>query len=309
MQRHPSTLVRAIVPVFVGLLLASPLAQGRSAIEEIRQGLKLTHLQQINADRLRHGLPPVRLDSFASVMADRYCEQQIRERVTGHFTLSGDAPYMRYSYAGGHDGVSENAAAWSANYTFSDAMLPDLMQQSQRAMMAEVPPKDGHRRTILDPHATHVGIGLAWSGGEFRLVQEFIRRYIEWDRTPQSTAAAGDRALLSGKPYAGYSVEAISVHHERHPLPISATVANRIDTYGLPKYRRDYLPRRGSRGHFRLEDGAFSFAVPLVDGPGVYTVVVWVRHDSSPDLIAASNISIRAWDVRGGIPNRPLTSR
>ena len=31
------------------------------------------------------------------------------------------APYMRYSFAGGNDGVSENAAAWSANYASATA--------------------------------------------------------------------------------------------------------------------------------------------------------------------------------------------
>ena len=33
---------------------------------------------------------------------------------------------------------------------------------------------------------------------------------------------------------------------------------------------------------------------PLPDGPGIYTVVVWVRpHGSSGDAIAASDVSIR----------------
>ena len=50
-----------------------------------------------------------------------------------------------------------------------------MTRQSQHAMMIEKPPHDGHRRTILDPHATHVGIGLAWEKGEFRIAQEFVR--------------------------------------------------------------------------------------------------------------------------------------
>ncbi|MEA2342286.1 MAG: hypothetical protein QOF63_455, partial [Thermoanaerobaculia bacterium] len=51
----------------------------------------------------------------------------------------------------------------------------------------------------------------------------------------------------------------------------------------------------GSRGDFQVAaDGKFAFAIPLPDGPGVYTVVVWVRpHGTAFDPIPASDISIR----------------
>src|SRR6266849_5646580 len=100
---------------------------------------------------------------------------------------------MGYSFSGGIDGVSENAAAWSANYNFSDRALYEMMRRYKDAMMREVAPHDGHRRTILDPFATHVGIGLAWDRGEFRLTQEFIRRYVDWVRPLPRSASVGDR--------------------------------------------------------------------------------------------------------------------
>ena len=49
-------------------------------------------------------------------------------------------------------------------------------------------------RTILDPYATHVGIGVAWEGGEFRITQEFIRRYVDWIASP---AARGETSRCS----------------------------------------------------------------------------------------------------------------
>ncbi|HEX8155154.1 MAG TPA: hypothetical protein VF698_18625, partial [Thermoanaerobaculia bacterium] len=227
----------------------------------------------------------------------------------------GQAPYMRYSLAGGNDGVSENAAAWSASYTFSDRALYEMVRRSQEAMMAEAPPHDGHRRTILDAQATHVGIGLAWEKGEFRLAQEFVRRYVDWSRALPRTATIGDSVTASGKPLRGTRIEAISVHHEAHPESLSPNVANLISSYRLPDKRRDYLPRLktryerredgtlrivsqqykdGRRGDFYLaDDGSFSFNVPFNDGPGVYTVVVWVKKDGVADPIAASNVSIR----------------
>ena len=300
----------------IAFTLGATLAQGELASDETRMTLRAELLHMINVDRAKFGLAPVKLDAEASAIADAYCQAQIRNGTTGHFTTDGEAPYMRYSFAGGNDGVSENAAAWSANYGFSDRALYDMMRRSEAAMMSEIAPHDGHRRTILDPAATHVGIGLAWERGEFRLTQEFIRRYVDWSRSLPRIVSTLQPVLCSGRAAAGYDVEAITVHHEALPQPISAVTANAIQTYKLPESRRQYLPRLkgrfthriaggieevheeysdGSRGDFQVApDGKFAFAIPLPDGPGVYTVVVWVRpHGASGDAIPASNVSIR----------------
>jgi uncharacterized protein YkwD len=303
------------------LTFGATFAQGEGAADETRMTLRAEMLRMINRDRQRAGLRPVELDPDASAIADTYTKTQIRNRTSGHFTLDGQAPYMRYSFAGGNDGLSENAAAWSANFGFSDRALLDMMRRSQEAMMNEAPPHDGHRKAILDPHATHVGIGMAWEGGEFRLAQEFLRRYVRWVRPLPRQASTGERLLGSGRPVKGYDIEAITVHHEPLPQAMSATVANAIASYGLPNDRREYLPRLktfyrhyadgaveqvreeysdGRRGDFQVaEDGTFAFAVPFPDGPGIYTVVVWVRPRGTRETIAASNVSIR---VEGAQP-------
>jgi uncharacterized protein YkwD len=305
-------LTAAIVTV---LIIGAPLAQGGGPRDETRLTLRYDILRMINRDRAAHGLPPVQLDPEVSVLADAYCERQIRERTTGHFTTDGQPPYMRFSFAGVNDGISENAAAWSANYTFSERALHEMARRSQAAMMAERAPNDGHRRTILDPHATHVGIGVAWKDGEFRIAHEFVRRYVTWTRPLPRAASAGDPVIASGVPAPGYRVEAISVHHEAVPDAMAAHVANSMDSYRLPKKRRDYLPRLrsflrqrqdgtfayvreeytdGRRGDFNVrEDGSFHFAVPFNDGDGIYTVVVWLAKDGQMKPIAASNVSIR----------------
>jgi len=295
---------RALLAIL--LAISAPLAQGEGPIDETRFTLREEFLRLINRDRKQFGLQPVQLDTLASAVADAYCRDQIRNGTTGHYTTDGQAPYMRYSFAGGNDGVSENAAAWSASYSFSDRALYEMMRRSEDAMMREVSPHDGHRRTILDPFATHVGIGLAWERGEFRLTQEFIRRYVEWARPLPRVASVGDPILCSGRPAKGYEVEAITVHHEPLPQTIAPVTANAITTYGLPDARRQYLPRLGARelyigggrGDFPIsKDRSFAFVVPFPDGPGVYTLVVWVKGAGVREAIAASNVSIRVTDT------------
>jgi len=306
--------MKRLLITVLALIISAPFAQGEGPIDETKLTLRESLLQMINRDRRMFGLAPLQLDPAASELADHYCRQQIRNGTTGHFTTDGLAPYMRYSLAGGNDGVSENAAAWSANYKFSAASLYDMMRRSEEAMIGEDPPHDGHRRAILDPFATHVGIGLAWERGEFRLTQEFIRRYLEWERALPRTALPGERAIVKARPHDGFEVEAVTVHHEPLPQPISAITANLINTYSLPDKRREYLPRLksrieragtivrdiheeyrdGRRGDFDVApDGTFAFAVPFTDGPGIYTVVVWVHRRGSHDSIAASNVSVR----------------
>jgi uncharacterized protein YkwD len=297
-------------------LIASPVAH--SDIEETRTTLRAHILKLINRDRQVYRLPPVQLDLQASAIGDEYCRRQIREKTTGHYTLDGLAPYMRYSFGGGNDAVSENAAAWSATYAFNDRALYEMARRSEDAMMAEMPPDDGHKRAILDPHATHVGIGMAWERGEFRLVHEFVRRYVEWTRPLPRTAHLSDSLVVSGKPLRGTAIEAITVHHEPFPTPMTAAAASAIQRYALPTNRKDYLPRLkseykrnddgrleyvrreysdGRRGDFYLGDaGDFSFTVPLTEGPGIYTVVVWVRRPGFTNSLSASNVSIRVED-------------
>lgn len=285
--------MRRLVTGFAALFLVSaPLAQAGAPLDETRITLRQEVLRLVNADRQAHGLAPVELDSEASEIADTYCRNQIANGTTGHFTIDGLAPYMRYSFAGGNDGVSENAAAWSASYDFTDRAVYNIARRSEAAMIGETPPHDGHRRTILDPYATHVGIGLAWEKGEFRLTEEFIRRYVTWSQPLPRAAELGEPVIGAGRPADGYRVEAISVHFEPAPEPIPARVANAIATYSLPEKRRDYIA--GARSYVRQQaDGAFRFTVPMHDGPGVYTVVVWVVKNGERTPIAASNISIR----------------
>ncbi|HEU5161899.1 MAG TPA: hypothetical protein VFV54_02025, partial [Thermoanaerobaculia bacterium] len=291
--------VGAAVVRGAAVVLIAALAPLHAATSEAaaRAAIRDEMLARINADRRDAGIPAVRLDEVLSGPADRYCELQLAERTVGHFAMDGLAPYVRYSQAGVNDGIAENAVAWSAKYSFTSPGVLDLARRSHAAMMAEAPPRDSHRRTILDPHATHVAIGSAWAGGEFRLVQIFVRRYIEWTAPPPRRARAGDRIRAAGKAPAGWDVAGVSIHWEPIPARLSREGANRIESYALPPPFRELQPRRASRGPAEKktlsgwvasggQDGAlllapaggFSVAAPLDRGAGIYTLVVWLRE-------------------------------
>ncbi len=309
------------------LILATSGTQAASADgpkAETAATLRAEAVKLINRDRKLYGLRPVEFDARLSVMADDYCRQQIRNGTFGHLTTDGLAPYMRYSYAGGNDGLSENAASWSAGYKFSDRALYEMVRRSHDAMMGEQPPNDGHRQTILDPYATHVGIGFASERGEFRMAHHFIRRYVKWTRTLPRAATIGEKVLGKAIPLPGYRVSAVSLHFEPVPRPLPASAANRIDSYRLPARRRDLRPKLrdsttvgsdgsiritstryedGSRGDFNVAtDGSFAFEVPFQEGAGIYTIVVWVSANGTQFPIAASNVSIAVSTPAGDDP-------
>ena len=116
------------------------------------------------------------------------------------------------------------------------------------------------------------------------LTQEFVRHYIAWSRKLPRAAMLNEKIVESGRVEHGYIADAISVHYEPLPQPISPISANAIDTYSLPDRRHDYGIDPG---------GDFSFNVPFTDGPGIYTVVVWIKRPGEKDAFPASNVSIR----------------
>jgi len=289
----------------IGLSFSVP-----SAATGLRDEVRLALFDRVNEIRVSHGLSPLAKDPLAFRVAQQHCARQIFDGTVGHFATDGFAPYQRYSFAGGNDGLLENTASWSSEAPYDDSEIMKLAERSLKAMMDERPPNDGHRRAILDPWATHLGTGVAWKGGEVRLTQEFIRRYVEWTRSPVRDAFPGERVVVEGQPVAGWSIAAVSVHHEPFPRKMRVAEASGIVDWELPGDRVDFEPRKidqasgivrltqangGQPGDFFVrDDRSFSFAVPFDRGSGVYTLVAWVRKDGNgSELVAASNIAIR----------------
>jgi len=223
--------------------------------------VKLQQLERINKSRKKYRVPPVKLDILASRVGNKIAMEGSRKKFMGHFNTKGESPYIRYALAGGLDHIKENAASISANQKIpvEKEDLLDYMKTNHEAFMAERKPNDGHKQNCIDPHHTHVGIGLGWKNNEFRYYEEFIDRYLAFD-LKTSTVKVNEEASLMFKPLLNHSPYTIIVYHEPFPKPLSPGRINRIYSYNdygktevlsLPPWE---LPKADANGWF-----SFSF--------------------------------------------------
>ena len=241
-------------------------------------------LRKINAERRDAGLGPVEYSLRAARAGDAFCRDEAAGLFSGHWDLSGRPPHLRWAEAGGVDQHAENSA--SETRTPGPIVTPvgQLLQDAHARMMAEVPPDDGHRRTVLDPRWTHVGIGAALSGGEFRMTEEFVREVADWVEIPARPLPAGAIAPFAAKVPAGWTVALVGVSFEPFPKPMTAREISSRRRYGMAEpYRRILsLPgagmtwEGGEKGEFAVSPaGEFRVGVPLDRGPGDYWVLVF----------------------------------
>lgn len=243
--------------------------------------VKLAVFERINRNRLAERLSPVLWDEAASRVAEAFCRNQIRENTTGHFLTDGLAPYARTALAGVFGMQFENSVTWkTTGDSFTDP-VKDLALTGHEEMLAEKPPYDGHRRTILDPDATHVGVGYDIRRGDFRMAQEFLTRHLAWLRlervSPRSAAV-----IFGGEPIEGRRLFFVTIAWEPPPTPLTREAASRRMSYSYPTAVEAFV-KEGNVGmrivgavttdrirFNRDQEFAFRF-VP--DRPGLWTFV------------------------------------
>jgi hypothetical protein len=267
-----------------------------------REALRGYALKLINRDRVRLHLPKLKLDPKLSAFAG---DQAARLLAGKPEPLT---PYMRYSFAGGNDMLRENVHSWTVSYELTDDVLQGLLRKTHEAMMAEEPPLDGRRGTLLDAQATHAGIGFAIDHGRFFIVEEVVRRHVAWTQPVPRKATTADKIPIAGAPLPGVVFDSITVHHELPP-------AEPVSRETFPPNPKDYLPRLGSevkrddsgsvayiqhlygegrRGEVAVaKDGSFSVNIPFTEGAGIYTIVVWVHYPGLFTPFPAGSVSIR----------------
>lgn len=245
-------------------------------------------LRTINAERAARGARPLAYDLVGARAGDEFCREAAMRGYTGHWDLSGRPPYLRYADAGGLDYHAQNVAGRSQRGAPLTEGVEELLHEAHRMMMDERPPHDAHRRTVLDPAFTHVGIGAAVVGGEFRMTEEYSRQVAEWIEVPAEPVPPRARAPFAAKLPAGWNVGAVEVAFEPPPRPMSVREIERRRVYEYPRAIRTFRPllpagqmwRDGSRGDFSIVSGRLALDVPLENGPGHYIVLVYAGQGS-----------------------------
>jgi uncharacterized protein YkwD len=264
-----------------------PISESYPPPQGPKDPVKQAVLERINEDRRKADLPPVAWDERASAVADRFCAAQIAERTRGHFLTNGIPPYARTALDGIFGMQAENSVTWRTTAPKFEESTVSLALSGHASMMAEVPPNDGHRRTILDPEATHVGVGYAVERGDFRMSQEFLTRKLQ----RLSLEAAPDDAstvVFRGQMLEGHRVAFVTIAHEPTPRTLPREVVNARDSYTYPSPTLSYVPS-GERSfrvvdtvtedRLRLEaNRAFSFRF-TPSSPGLWTFVVYAASD------------------------------
>jgi len=258
----------------------------RIAYDDPRATEKRVLFERINRDRALHGIGPVEYDPRAALVGDLFCLDGALSGSWGHWDLQGRAPYVRWGLSGGVDFHAENAAAWSASSGRLDTPLTEILLYGHESMMSETPPADGHRRTILDPQWTHVGIGVGAVGGQFRMTQEFTRVGFEWIEVPAEPVRTGARVTFAGKPLPGWDVGLIEVRFEPPPRRLSYSEVTQRGSYGYPQTilsERAPLasPFPSVQDHSAIErhrGGWVSFRFRLDHGPGYYFVLSYLER-------------------------------
>jgi uncharacterized protein YkwD len=260
----------------------------------------------INADRAAKGLSPVALDPVATAAGQKHAEEMAVHQYMSHWNFEGKLPDQRYTEQGGRDHVRENVyltrrgppggpdepLALDPNPTFTRREIEEI----EAAYFNQFPPNDFHRRNILEPSHTHVGIALARASlGEraeaIANTEEFVARYLEVDPIPLE-AAPGARITVSGKTLPGVSLRSIEIARSDAPQPLSPANVEQTHNYSLPEMFASYRPDEESaeRRIRLLPDGSFIGSVALAGMGGLYYVRIKAQVHGS--VIVASQRTV-----------------
>jgi hypothetical protein len=192
--------------------------------------LKWKLLAVINDNRQQAKAAPVAFDILASRIANKQCQEAAQNHYYGSWDMAGETPYIRYGLAGGADHVLENAAAEREASDFDPTKLGDYMMDAHKRFMAEKAPKDSNKQNVINQWHTHVGIGAAIVGNEFRFSEEFIDRYFTTLEYP-SSVTPGQKFTIHAVPTAGLYSYVLVAFYQPFPKPMSAKAIDKHRVY------------------------------------------------------------------------------
>lgn len=141
--------------------------------------LKLINLQSINTDRAKYKKPPVKLNLLASRLANKISSDAIKGEYFSHWNLAGEKPYHRWGKLNQKSHISENTYTFQQSSDIRQSQILSLMARGESLFINEKAPYDGHKKNILKPYHTSVGLGYAAEENQFRYNQEFVSELLE----------------------------------------------------------------------------------------------------------------------------------
>ena len=278
-----------------------PIERGRFSDDDVPLARERL-LEMVNSERSQAGLSVLSLDDLACKVANDHARDMANGHFLSHWGSDGRKPYHRYSFAGGTDAVQENASSADNIQSLTPAGVFEDLHDMHTSMMAELPPNDGHRKTILFPYHTHVGFGLALNGYSLRLDELFLARYVQLDPIVRE-AKPKSTVFVTGRLFnASHFLNEVEIFYE--PLPTSPDIlwlrtprsVSLPDSYVplRPKVPEGTLYTDGSKGDFSWKRGGW-FRVPIKlfkDEPGIYTILFWIRRVPSDKGFPGAEVCI-----------------
>jgi uncharacterized protein YkwD len=269
-----------------------PPPNGMLTLDEARKYM----LKLVNADRASMGLPPIALDvGPGQKAAQGHADDMAGNGFLGHWGTDGSVPEQRYSDAGGSDMVLENASCYVDEKPRTlDRVAridPANIERAEQMFFHETPPHDGHRKNILRPYHSKVGIGIAQPIATETEIpvpcfsQEFVDAYGTYTPIPK-LAKVGSTLHVEGTLDAPASVGGIGVVRIDPPRKLTAREANTAErrAYPVPKPTTLYWPPGYKTPIPLVVDGRhFTIDIPVADGSGMYELSVWARMPGSDE--------------------------
>ncbi len=265
-------------------------------------------LKEINEDRRKHGVGPVLLSD--NMAAQAHAQSNHEYSKMSHWMFNGEKPYMTYSMMGGVGYARQNIASQAYDdprechsvMVLCTTIEPaSTMKKLHRGMVYDDAHANwGHRDNILDPHHTHVSIGIVSSEYALYFVQHFEGHHIEYlDDTGQQNPIdmIGGKFVIKGEIPEKHEMSSIAILGE--PLPSKTAYYRDGDlpsySYGdvaavvaKPLLRGQYDDVEGydtvmadrwdvSRDGIHIEFGPIS----AMAGDGAYTIMLWLKDGAT----------------------------
>ena len=252
--------------------------------------LERVMLGAINQSRRGSGLTPLEWDPVAAEAGRRHAADMAEHDYFSHWDRTGYGPEYRYNLAGGIHSVMENIYVHGRQLVDGRPIQLFDFTSPVLAAHSSLMQSSGHRRNILTPEHTHVGVGFAYNprSAKLYLVQEFVNRYVGIDPLPR-TAALGATLTVTGRALPGALEPTINLAWEPFPTPMT-----REQLAATTSYRSTAIFYQALAVQ-QLADGTFRVRVPLnyKGREGVYHVRVWARVAGREVLASETLIEVR----------------